>query len=85
MNVVVFQRLAAALLVSVAISPAALAQQSPAIPRPARLLDLDGRSALTALPSVPIAGSKGDDVARATEKARSVDPPRPPVDPQVLR
>jgi hypothetical protein len=79
-------RSVAFLLAFAAICRIAAAQQSPAVPQPAPLLGLDGRSALDALPSsAPIAHPRADPVAHAADEMKSLEPPRPPVDPQVLR
>jgi hypothetical protein len=79
-------RSVAFLLSFAAICRVAAAQQPPAAPRSAPLLGLDGRSALDAFPgSAPVADPRADGAAHAGDQMKSLEPPRPPVDPKVFR
>jgi hypothetical protein len=81
-----FQCLAITLLASTMVCWAAWAQPSPTIPGPAPLLGLDGRDVLGgAFLSTPIADERGDAASYSAEGVKSLDPPRPPVDPGLLR
>lgn len=60
-------------------------QQSPLLPPSAPLAGLDGKSGLASSGEVPIPDAKGGAGPQKPEKVRSVEPPRPPVQPPPSR
>ncbi|SKA12094.1 hypothetical protein SAMN02745126_03663 [Enhydrobacter aerosaccus] len=75
----VFGSLAAAVILAVM---AVAQQQSPLIPPSAPLIGIDAKSGLNSSGAAPIPDAKGGAGPQRPEKGRSLEPPRPPVQPK---